>query len=87
MDREIHERNRASLDRIRNIAARLSEDELQRPIDPPWTAAALFAHMSFWDQFAHARWRHAIDTRSGTPVSIGSVNWALNPPATSRSKR
>jgi hypothetical protein len=70
MDRGIDERNRASLDRLRDVAARLSEDELLRPIDPPWTAAALFAHIAFWDRFAHARWVHAANTGGGVPGAI-----------------
>jgi hypothetical protein len=68
--REVDERNRDSLDRLRAAATRLSEDELLRPIDPPWTASALFAHIAFWDRFAHARWRHAVDTGTGTPAPI-----------------
>ena len=70
MDRDINERNRASLDRVRALAARLSEEELLRSIDPPWTAAALFAHVAFWDRFVHARWLHAVRIGSVWPVSI-----------------
>ena len=70
MDSEINERNRASLDRLRTVAALLSKEELLRPIDPPWTPAALFAHMAFWDRFAHARWLHAVNIGNGTPAPI-----------------
>ena len=88
---EIGQRNRASLDRLRAVAARLSEEELLRPIDPPWTAAALFAHIAFWDRFAHARWVHAVNTGSGAPVPIdddplefvnqaGLPEWTVMPP-------
>src|ERR671931_1763686 len=70
MDSEINERNRASLDRLRTVAALLSEEELLRPIDPPWTPAALFAHIAFWDRFAHARWLQAMNTGSGVPGPI-----------------
>jgi hypothetical protein len=70
MNKEIDEENRASLDRLRYVSARLSDDDLLRPIDPPWTASALFAHMAFWDRFAQARWQLAVNTGSGTPLPI-----------------
>src|SRR5438067_12673734 len=70
MDVDLTERNRASLGRLRAVAARLSENELLRPIDPPWTAAGLFAHMAFWDRFAHARWVEAVNTGDAVPVSL-----------------
>jgi len=91
MDVDLTERNRASLDRLRAVAARLSEDELVRPIDPPWTAAGLFAHMAFWDRFAHARWVEAVNTGNAMPVPLaddplelvnqaGLDGWAAVPP-------
>jgi hypothetical protein len=70
MDRDIDERNRAALDRLRAAGGRLSDDELLRPIDPPWTGAALFAHMAFWDRFVHVRWLHAIEAGDGAPSAI-----------------
>ena len=70
MDQQVHERNRVARDRLRAIGSSLSEDELARVIDPPWTAAALFAHMAFWDRFVHARWRHAQETGGGMPRPI-----------------
>src|SRR6266705_4320593 len=77
MDQELNERNPAALDRLRAIAARLSEDELLRPIDQPWTSAALFAHVAFWDRFTHARWLHAIETGSDLPLSIDDAAMEL----------
>jgi hypothetical protein len=69
-DEDIDRRNRESVERGRAIADRLSSDDLRRPIDPPWTPAALFAHMAFWDRFAHTRWTHAIEAGSLEPVGI-----------------
>jgi hypothetical protein len=73
----IIERNRASRDRLRTAGTRLSEEELLRPIDPPWTAAALLAHVAFWDRFVHARWQHALQTGSRVPVSIDDAAMEL----------
>jgi hypothetical protein len=68
--REIEDRNHSALDRLQALGARLSEEELTRLIDPPWTAAALFAHVAFWDRFVHARWLLAVNTGGRTPLPI-----------------
>jgi hypothetical protein len=91
MAQEIDERNRASLDQLRAVAIGLSDEEFLHPIDPPWTAAALFAHVAFWDRFVHARWRHAVETGTTVPVPIDDApmeminqaalrEWAVIPP-------
>jgi hypothetical protein len=73
MDQDIVRRDRLSLDRLRAVAARLSSDDFQVPIDPPWTAAALFAHVAFWERFTHGRWLHARQSGCGVPVPIEDV--------------
>ena len=42
--------NRASTDRIRAMAARLSDEQLLTPIGHHWTAAIVMAHLAFWDR-------------------------------------
>lgn len=49
MESEFAERDRSELDRLRTLSASLSDDALRRPIDSVWSAAALFAHLAFWD--------------------------------------
>ena len=66
--RAIAERNRSSRERLRAIASALSDSELDGTIDNPWTAAALFAHMAFWDRFVFERWRLAAEKGDPTPV-------------------
>lgn len=44
------EHNRASTDRIRALAARLSDEELQQPVGEHWTVAVALAHLAFWDR-------------------------------------
>jgi hypothetical protein len=93
----IQDRSRASVDRLRALGARLSDDELTRVIDPPWTAGALFAHIGFWDRFVHAKWLHAANTGSRTPLPMDDAlqklvqelvndaslrQWAAIPPRT-----
>src|SRR5574337_877233 len=50
LDRSFVELNRASTQRIRSLAARLSDDELQHPVGEHWTVAIVFAHLAFWDR-------------------------------------
>ncbi len=49
-DRSFVELNRASTQRIRDLAARLSDVELQHPVGQHWTVAIVFAHLAFWDR-------------------------------------
>jgi hypothetical protein len=50
MDRSFVELNRASTTRIRDLAARLSDEEMQHPVGEHWTVAIVFAHLAFWDR-------------------------------------
>ncbi len=67
---EIAERNRSSRERLRVIGQSLSDAELGTPIDAPWTAGALFAHIGFWDRFVLERWRLAVDRGEKTPMRV-----------------
>ena len=89
----IEDRNQAAADRLRALGLRLSDEELTRPFDPPWTAAALFAHVAFWDRFVSARWLLAASTGSRTPLHFDDAllelindaslqQWAVIPPRT-----
>ena len=91
MASDVHERNRAATERIRAIGERLSDEELGRTIDPPWTTASLLAHVGFWDRFVHARWRRALETGQGEPEPIEDApiemlndaaipEWSMLPP-------
>jgi hypothetical protein len=50
MDRSFIERNHTSTRRIRDLAARLSDAEMQTPVGEHWTVAIVFAHLAFWDR-------------------------------------
>ncbi|MEO6063706.1 MAG: maleylpyruvate isomerase N-terminal domain-containing protein [Thermoflexales bacterium] len=87
VDRTFIETNRASSARIRALAARLSDDELGRPVGEHWTVAIAFAHLAFWDR----RVLHLLDIaeRDGVPgipsidVSVNDLSlplWAALPP-------
>jgi len=50
LDRSFIERNRASTERIRALAARLTDEEMQHPVGEHWTVAIALAHLAFWDR-------------------------------------
>jgi hypothetical protein len=50
LDPAIHEQNRASTARLRALAARLSDEELQTRVGEHWTIAIALAHLAFWDR-------------------------------------
>src|SRR5262245_8392190 len=50
LDRSFVERNRASTGRIRALAERLSDADLQQRVGEHWTVAITLAHLAFWDR-------------------------------------
>ena len=52
-DRSFVELNRKSTERMRQLAQRLSDRELQHPVGQHWTVALVFAHLAFLDRRAH----------------------------------
>jgi DinB superfamily len=67
---DIADRNRRAAERLRELGDRLTDEELARTIDDPWTAAALFAHVAFWDRFVLERWRLAAVRGEPTPAPM-----------------
>ncbi len=50
LERSYIERNRAATNRIRNLAARLSDVEMKRPVGEHWNVSIVFTHLAFWDR-------------------------------------
>lgn len=50
LDRTFVESNRQALQRMRDLAARLSDDQLKHPVGQHWTVAIVFAHLAFWER-------------------------------------
>jgi hypothetical protein len=44
------ELNRASTNRIREMAERLSDEEMLTPVGEHWTVAIVMAHLAWWDR-------------------------------------
>jgi len=72
---------------LRRFVTRVSDEELGRPVEGKWTAAALLAHTAFWDR--RTAWllrRCQQGNCTPSPVDLDSVNesalpqWRLIPP-------
>ena len=50
LDRSFVEFNRASTDRIRALAASLTDEEMQHPVGEHWTVGIALAHLAWWDR-------------------------------------
>jgi hypothetical protein len=50
LDQSYIEQNRASTERIRALAGRLSDDEMQTKVGEHWTVAIALAHLAWWDR-------------------------------------
>jgi len=50
LDRSFVEQNRAQTTRMRDLAERLSDDDLKHPVGEHWTVAVALVHIAFWDR-------------------------------------
>jgi len=50
LDRSFIELNRASTERIRALAARLTDEEMHTKVGEHWTVGIVFAHLAWWDR-------------------------------------
>jgi len=87
LDLTYKEQNRASTERIRALAGRLSDDEMQTKVGEHWTVAIALAHLAWWDR----RVMYALDvTERDGKLFILEINifvndlslplWAVIPP-------
>ncbi len=52
LDRSFIDLNRASTERMKALATRLSDAEMQHQVGEHWTVGVVFAHLAFWDRRA-----------------------------------
>lgn len=50
LDKSFIELNRASTERIRALAARLTDEQMQTRVGEHWTVSITLAHLAFWDR-------------------------------------
>jgi uncharacterized damage-inducible protein DinB len=75
VDKSFVERNRASTNRMRALAERLSDAELQQPVGKKWTVASTLAHIAFWD----LRLLHVLDaTERNNKLKAPEIDISVN---------
>ncbi len=67
VDRSFVELNRAATDRMRALAAKLTDEELRHPVGQHWTVAIVFAHLAMLDR--RALWVLDATEREGRVVN------------------
>ena len=50
LDPSYKELNRVSKERIRSLAERLTDEEMQTKVGEHWTVGIVFAHLAWWDR-------------------------------------
>ena len=50
LDLSYKEQNRASRERVRALAERLTDEEMQTKVGEHWTVGIVFAHIAWWDR-------------------------------------
>lgn len=84
MDRPFVAENNAERERLKTLVARLSDEELSRPMAAGWTVASVLAHMAFWDARALAlmnKWEGGIAPSKSDwePEDVDWLNDAAKP--------
>jgi mycothiol maleylpyruvate isomerase-like protein len=72
--------NQSERERLRTLAARLSDDDLARTLYEGWTVAAVLAHVAFYDLRALAllqKWERG--EGSPSPLDADAINAAMQP--------
>jgi hypothetical protein len=83
-DRSHVAENDAQRERLRSLVARMSDEELRRPMPAGWTVAAQLAHVGFWDAraiFALGKWGQGIEPSPGDyePEDVAWINDSAKP--------
>ena len=73
--------NRASLDRLRALVARLTDADLARDLGQGWTVAGMLAHLGFYDARVLSLLRRyaAGGEIEASPIDADAINDALLP--------
>ena len=69
--------NARELQRLRDLAERLSDDDLRRSVNDDWTVAAVLGHVAFWDARA-IYLAERFEPATGFPDDVGepeNVDW------------
>jgi uncharacterized damage-inducible protein DinB len=77
-DRSYVAQNARQRERLRALVTRLSDAELERPLDAGWTIAGVLGHLAFWDQrilVLLESWERAGVSAVPGPLDHADVDW------------
>ena len=78
-DRAYVAENEVERKRLASLVARLSDQDLARPMPAGWTVASVLGHVAFWDQRIIALIEDVAESRHGHPPRTlddrGQVDW------------
>ncbi len=83
MDKGYIAENDAERERLKALVARLSDDELSRPMPAGWTVAGVLAHMAYWDAWALHFMNH---WAAGNPPAKPTWSWGSVDPINDAAK-
>src|SRR5512138_2462621 len=72
MDRSFVEKNKASTERLRKLAAGLRDSDMGRKVGADWNVAVALAHLAFWDQRVQLTLDRTEKTGKLSPVEINT---------------
>jgi hypothetical protein len=78
VDRSHVVQNSVERERLRSLVARLTDQELGRPLPAGWTIASVLGHLAFWDQRILVlldRWEHDGAAAVPLPLDHADVDW------------
>lgn len=81
MDRSFVEENARERERLRDLAGRLTDEQLSLPMGVDWTIAISLAHLAFWDQRSLVlmrKWQES-GIVEPSPIDIDITNDSLLP--------
>lgn len=80
MDVAVLATNKASLDRLLTLVARLRDEQMALPLDGDWTIGAALAHLAFWDRrVARLVERWEVHGIADSPSDPDIINDAMKP--------
>ena len=77
-DRSYVAKNAAERKRLQELVARLTDQDLARPMSAGWTIAGVLGHLAFWDQRIAAlleQWRKAGTMSPPRALDEADVDW------------
>ncbi len=81
MDRSFVEENASERERLRTLAAHLTDNDLRLRVGNDWTISVAFAHLAFWDTrsvILMQKWKKS-GVVEPSPIDVDVTNEALLP--------